>query len=746
MTREKDDRPTARSIDTNNGMNDTNGITPYDKIGLIMYNGVTYNLLFCPTNCLMKEIVLVQFCSNIVFLHDLTLRTVIGAGERRDGGLFYFREMTPTRAFKTTTTIPFDLWHQRLGHPSLEVLKLLPQDKYVADILKKFDFATVKTASTPLEPNKPLLKDEEAEDVDVHLYRSMIGSLMYLTASRPDIIFAVYSPFELEAFSDSDYAGVSLDRKSTIGDYVAAASCCGQVLWIQNQMLDYGFNFMNTRIYIDNESIILRGFREGHSVNAVDYTNVGFGIEVRKGINDDQILNTAKLSFYYLKKLCTASTKEQFWNTAYLKTIKSEKQIHANVDGKVVVVSESSVRRDLYLHDEDGEDKCGWNTEIAQSGGSPLKVGDETVHKEWGHSVVRDATTASSFEAQQEVLTLGRVGEDSMEHHIELMDNVPNTPYDSPLTGVNTPGSDKGSLELNELMDLVYKLSQRETEFRYKECIQTGEEKFEDSGRISDKTEEFNADGVGTASIPETVSTTAPKTPPKTTTIFDDENVTMTMAQTLIKMKEEKAKEKGVTFKDKTKGKVQGDAQIERDAKVALRLQAALDEELRKKENKNERGCYRRGSSIMRKENEELIKFTDNPFMDDRDQAKDMDVYKLTIADGSSSYHRDTQAFLRRLDRQDLNDLYRLVQERFQDHSLEGQGLLLWGDLRMMLYPDRKDEVWMNQLDWKFLRWTLHESCGVHTLFIDGTPMEINMLVEKKYPLIKELLEKMLNL
>ncbi|GJU07140.1 retrovirus-related pol polyprotein from transposon TNT 1-94 [Tanacetum coccineum] len=65
------------------------------------------------------------------------------------------------------------------------------QDKYVADILKKFDFSSVKTASTSLETNKALTKDEEAEDVDVHLYRSMIGSLMYLTASRPDIMFAV---------------------------------------------------------------------------------------------------------------------------------------------------------------------------------------------------------------------------------------------------------------------------------------------------------------------------------------------------------------------------------------------------------------------------------------------------------------------------------------------------------------------------------------------------------------------------
>ncbi|GKF29947.1 hypothetical protein Tco_0096289, partial [Tanacetum coccineum] len=54
----------------------------------------------------------------------------------------------------------------------------ISQDKYMANILKKFDFVTVQTARTPIETNKALLKDEEAKDVDVHLYKSMIGSLM----------------------------------------------------------------------------------------------------------------------------------------------------------------------------------------------------------------------------------------------------------------------------------------------------------------------------------------------------------------------------------------------------------------------------------------------------------------------------------------------------------------------------------------------------------------------------------------
>ncbi|GKD74181.1 hypothetical protein Tco_1332463 [Tanacetum coccineum] len=93
-----------------------------------------------------------------------------------------------------------------------------------------------------METQKHLLKDKDGEEVDVHLYRSMIGSLMYLTSSRPDIMYLKGqpklglwypkdSPFDLVAYTDSDYARASLDRKSTTGEaeYVAASSGCGQV-------------------------------------------------------------------------------------------------------------------------------------------------------------------------------------------------------------------------------------------------------------------------------------------------------------------------------------------------------------------------------------------------------------------------------------------------------------------------------------------------------------------------------------
>ncbi|GJV06879.1 putative ribonuclease H-like domain-containing protein [Tanacetum coccineum] len=81
----------------------------------------------------------------------------------------------------------------------------ISQDKYVADMLKKFDLASVKTAITPMETKMALTKDEEADEVDVHLYRSMIGSLMYLTASRPDIMFAVCACSRFQCFNEGWY-------------------------------------------------------------------------------------------------------------------------------------------------------------------------------------------------------------------------------------------------------------------------------------------------------------------------------------------------------------------------------------------------------------------------------------------------------------------------------------------------------------------------------------------------------------
>nr|GEW48489.1 uncharacterized mitochondrial protein AtMg00810-like [Tanacetum cinerariifolium] len=274
----------------------------------------------------------------------------------------------------------------------------------------------------------------------------MIGSLMYLTASRPDIMFAVCacarhqvtpkechlhavkrifrylkghpklglwypkeSPFELVAYSDSDYGGATQDRKSTSGGcqflgrrliswqckkqtivatsttkvkYVAAASCCRQVMWIHNQLLDYGYNFMNTNIYIDNNSAIWSDSEQrthefmhvylafasvyvwiGNTIMArllfCDYHNMVAILE--KGEHNVDFhpmvdfIEASPLRYALtVKPTIYVSHIRQFWSTAWIETTKEETKILATVDGIVRTISESSLRRNLKLRYEEG--------------------------------------------------------------------------------------------------------------------------------------------------------------------------------------------------------------------------------------------------------------------------------------------------------------------------------------------------------------------------------------------------------
>nr|GEY43836.1 hypothetical protein [Tanacetum cinerariifolium] len=205
-----------------------------------------------------------------------------------------------------------------------------------------------------------------------------------------------------------------------------------------------------------------------------------------------------------------------------------------------------------------------------------------------------------------------------MENEIELTNLVPQTPHDSPLSGGHTPGSDEGSITLKELTDLCITLSQRVLDLEKFKTAQAKEiviVEDKGSGKKGGSTAEIvSAARPDISTARPEVSIAAPKTPPITTTLFDDEDITI--ADTLIKMKSLKAKEKGVAFKDadnsarpirsittlqplptidpKDKGKgilqepepvkktkKRDQDQIKRDAKVALKIQADLDEEVR---------------------------------------------------------------------------------------------------------------------------------------------------------------------
>ncbi|GKC28554.1 putative ribonuclease H-like domain-containing protein, partial [Tanacetum coccineum] len=300
------------------------------------------------------------------------------------------------------------------------------QDKYVAEILKKFNYTDVKSASTPVDLEKPLVKDGDADDVDVHLYRSMIWSLMYLITSRPDIIYlkgkptlglwySRDSPFELVAYTDSDYAGATQDRKSTTGgcqflgnrliswqckkqtvvatstteaEYVAAASCCGQVLWIQNQLLDYGYNFMNIVININNNSTICI------IENPVQHSKTKH-IEIRHHFIRD----------YNAKKLIQMVKIHTDHNVTDLLTKGFDAGRFQYLVSSIGMLNPVKHLEHLKLNASPLKNwhvKRGQDTKVPQSGGPPVKVSDEAVHKELGDRMERAATTASSLEAEQD--------------------------------------------------------------------------------------------------------------------------------------------------------------------------------------------------------------------------------------------------------------------------------------------------------------------------------------------------------
>ena len=196
----------------------------------------------------------------------------------------------------------------------------ISQNKYCRELLKRFGMESGKEVATPMGTSTYLDKDEGGNPVELTKYRGMIGSLLYLTASRPDIMFSTClcaryqanpkeshltavkrimkylkgtvdvglwypkgSTCSLIGYTDSDFAGCKLDRKSTSGtchllgnalvswsckkqacvalstaeaEYIAAGSCCAQILWLKQQLLDYGIELKSIPIKCDNTSVI----------------------------------------------------------------------------------------------------------------------------------------------------------------------------------------------------------------------------------------------------------------------------------------------------------------------------------------------------------------------------------------------------------------------------------------------------------------------------------------------------------
>nr|GEV15189.1 hypothetical protein [Tanacetum cinerariifolium] len=447
------------------------------------------------------------------------------------------------------------------------------------------------------------------------------------------------------------------------------------------------------------------------------------------------------------------------------------------------------------------------------------------------------------------------------------------SPHDSPLSGGHTSGRAEGALNLEELFFICINLSNRvlalENDKKDKPKPTLDDSTFDadldtdhgidymdteepvNEGRLSEKTEEL----VSTARPEDStvrldVSTTDPIAPPPTTTtsIFDDKDITM--AQTLIKMKEEKAKEKGVSIKDikdssrparsiltlkplptidpKDKGKdvevarlvyEEELAELEREkekrqreekaskaaiAKISAKIRSRpptksqlrnlmmtylkniggyKHSQLKAKSFAEMQGLYERQKRVIDDfkpmnsddavDKEKILEEPDSTKVEvkkegDEESIKKRPGKRLKMKATKKSKRQKTDSDLKekehlktflqysrwiktfsemitRFDRMDIEELYNLVMQRFETTSPEGIDLVLWCNLRTMFEETADDDLWKYQEEWILKSWNFYENYGVQTLTLeDGT--EIYIVAERRYPLTKETLKRMLAL
>nr|GEW73641.1 hypothetical protein [Tanacetum cinerariifolium] len=417
-----------------------------------------------------------------------------------------------------------------------------------------------------------------------------------------------------------------------------------------------------------------------------------------------------------------------------------------SVDGKEIIIIESSIMRDLRLEDDKGVD-CFTefyyenlelmrkpkrkNTQVPRPSGSTKHVADEGVNEELDDRLVRAITTASSLEEEQDSGNIIQSDENKIKLNelMELCTTLQTRVLDLDKTKTTQ------ALEIDRLKRRVKKLEkkQRSRTQKLKRLYKVGltawvdssedeqnlgEEVFVDK-EIADK--EVNAAGeANAASIATTDSAAA--------TIKE-----ITLAQALVEIKTTKLKAKMIVLQELKPVKLKKKDQIRLDEETALKLQAKFDEEEQRLERQRAQKeleanialietwddvqaqidvDYQMAKRIQVEEQQELT--------DDKETAELKQLMEIIPDEEEVAVDAIPLAvkqMIKNFDREDLEDLYKLVKAKYEStRSVEDLDLLLWGDLKTMFEPHMEDVVWKKQQGYKVLEWRLYDSCGVHSL------------------------------
>ncbi|GJU57623.1 hypothetical protein Tco_1235389 [Tanacetum coccineum] len=697
----------------------------------------------------------------------------------------------------------------------------ISQDKYVHEILRKFNYTYVKSASTPTDLEKPLVKDADADDVDEHLYRSMIGSLMYLTASRPDIIYlkgkpslglwySKNSPLELIAYTDSDYAGATLDRKSTTrgcqflgnrlifwqckkqtvvatsiteAEYVATASCCGQLIQMAKidtqlnvaDLLTKGFDAGRFQYLVSSIGMLnpqgpnllsVEALTDGNGDVKINATIDGYSLFITKGslrrhlklddqdgitsIPTTEIFEQLALMGYHTNSDNPKKTAwEQFSSNIAAAIIYLATNRKFNFSRMIFEHMVSNISspykflmypRFIQLCLDMQRHKLQQHTRLYSVPSLTMKVFSNMKRSTKGFSgqevalfpTMLDDTKPSPSPSRitsspsptpspspdptptQPLPTQPLPTQPSSSQHsptqlspIQPSPTQPRTeyhlptPHDSPLHAVHSYGSDEGSLKLQELMHLVTTLSDRIGSLQIKIGKRAG-----DKLRVVLKDDVYCRGKLstarGTVNIHEEVLRKAPRQLRKSH--LDRGRTQIAQARrNMIKYLKNQGNYKISNFKE------HGSEQ-QKSLEKEKSPEKIVEEEVETQEEKKEFPIVDWKTYVLTE-----------TFM----------YYQVFRGDGSSKNYKIFTEMLRDFDRHDVEELYRLVKERYRASRPEGYDLMLWGDLHTMFEPNADDELWKNQHQYNVLSWSLYNFCGIHMLLMENG-MAIHMLIEKK--------------
>ncbi|GJX32013.1 putative ribonuclease H-like domain-containing protein [Tanacetum coccineum] len=651
-------------------------------------------------------------------------------------------------------------------------IRSISQDKYVTEILKKFGFTDVKTTSTPMETQKLLFKDEDGEEVDVHLYRSMIGSLMYLTSSRPDIMFA--NGIGVNA-GDSKLMLLSVINLLLLGKVNAARhkltarrgkdKCCLCINLRPEKKL-----IQMVKIHTDKNvaDLLTKAFDNGIGVNAGDSKLMLLGINL-----------------LLLRKVNAARHK--------LTTV-------VEMDGKKIIVTEASVRRDLQLNDEEGMD-CLPNATIFEE---LIRIGYEklsqklTFYKaffspQWKfliHTILQclSAKTTAwnefSTTMASAIICLATNQKFNFSKYI----------FESMVKNLDNVGKFLMYLRVGK------GFSGRDTPVFPTMMVQAQQEQGEDEAVYEERDDNLERDATtatgldidhNKGNINKTQSKATPNEPSSLGTrvntprsnedrlklnelmklstklqqrVLDLENTKTAQAQeiTSLKLREDSFKQgrkiddidkdTEITLVHKTQGRY-GDEEMF-DTDVLDGDEVLAEPEVTEKSNVIEEPS----ESITTPPTLTTTTATTTiTATSTRPKAKGLVIHKQEQAPTLIvSSQQPSQAKIQDNGKakmikpepvknlEDLETLWKLVKVKHGSTRPEGgYERVLWGDLKIIFDPHVEDQIWRNQQDYRVLDWKLYDSCGVHSLRKQN--VHIHMLVEKRYPFTPATITYILN-